>query len=66
MEVEFLVRNNVLPKYGFPVDTVELHQNANNASDKKLKRLEIIAEKQREGNYAEKINKRTGIYGFYQ
>ena len=36
MEVEFLVRNNVLPKYGFPVDTVELHQNANNATDKKL------------------------------
>lgn len=25
--IEFLVRNNVLPKYGFPVDTVELHQN---------------------------------------
>ncbi len=24
--IEFLVRNNVLPKYGFPVDTVELHQ----------------------------------------
>ena len=24
--IEFLVRNNVLPKYGFPVDTVELYQ----------------------------------------
>ena len=24
--IEFLARNNVLPKYGFPVDTVELHQ----------------------------------------
>ena len=34
--IEFLVRNNVLPKYGFPVDTVELYQNANNATDKKL------------------------------
>lgn len=34
--IEFLVRNNVLPKYGFPVDTVELYQNANSATDKKL------------------------------
>lgn len=34
--IEFLVRNNVLPKYGFPVDTVELYQNANAATDKKL------------------------------
>lgn len=34
--IEFLVRNNVLPKYGFPVDTVELHQNANAQSDRKL------------------------------
>ena len=34
--IEFLVRNNVLPKYGFPVDTVELYQNANTPSDKKL------------------------------
>ena len=34
--IEFLVRNNVLPKYGFPVDTVELYQNANWATDKKL------------------------------
>lgn len=34
--IEFLVRNNVLPKYGFPVDTVELYQNANMAIDKKL------------------------------
>jgi ATP-dependent helicase YprA (DUF1998 family) len=25
--VEFLVRGNILPKYGFPVDTVELFQN---------------------------------------
>lgn len=25
--IEFLVRNNVLPKYGFPVDTVELQVN---------------------------------------
>ncbi len=34
--IEFLVRNNVLPKYGFPVDTVELYQSANAATDKKL------------------------------
>ncbi len=34
--IEFLVRNNVLPKYGFPVDTVELYQNVNSATDKKL------------------------------
>lgn len=34
--IEFLVRNNILPKYGFPVDTVELYQNANIATDKKL------------------------------
>ena len=34
--IEFLVRNNVLPKYGFPVDTVELYQNANSATDRKL------------------------------
>lgn len=34
--IEFLVRNNVLPKYGFPVDTVELYQNSNVATDKKL------------------------------
>ena len=34
--IEFLVRNNVLPKYGFPVDTVELYQNTNAVTDKKL------------------------------
>lgn len=34
--IEFLVRNNVLPKYGFPVDTVELYQNSNSATGKKL------------------------------
>ncbi|MSS11527.1 DEAD/DEAH box helicase [Clostridium sp. WB02_MRS01] len=34
--IEFLVRNNILPKYGFPVDTVELYQNTNTATDKKL------------------------------
>ncbi|MGI6636402.1 MAG: DEAD/DEAH box helicase [Christensenellales bacterium] len=26
--IDFLVRNNILPKYGFPVDTVELHTDA--------------------------------------
>ena len=34
--IEFLVRNNVLPKYGFPVDTVELYQGMNTTSEKKL------------------------------
>lgn len=34
--IEFLVRNNVLPQYGFPVDTVELHQNMNSRDEKKL------------------------------
>ena len=34
--IEFLVRNNVLPKYGFPVDTVELYQNSNAVTNKKL------------------------------
>ena len=34
--IEFLVRNNVLPKYGFPVDTVELHQSMNHQQEKKL------------------------------
>lgn len=27
--IEFLVRNNILPKYGFPIDTVELYPNIN-------------------------------------
>ena len=34
--IEFLVRNNVLPKYGFPVDTVELYQGMDSTSEKKL------------------------------
>lgn len=34
--IEFLVRNNVLPKYGFPVDTVELHQPAVSGQDAQL------------------------------
>lgn len=34
--IEFLVRNNVLPKYGFPVDTVELYQGMDATSRKKL------------------------------
>ena len=34
--IEFLVRNNVLPKYGFPVDTVELYQGMDASSVKKL------------------------------
>ena len=35
--IEFLVRNNVLPKYGFPVDTVELHQSANFSVESNLR-----------------------------
>ena len=31
--IEFLVRNNILPKYGFPVDTVELYPNMNDSDD---------------------------------
>lgn len=34
--IEFLVRNNVLPKYGFPVDTVELYQGTDSTQEKKL------------------------------
>lgn len=34
--IDFLVRNNILPKYGFPVDTVELLTNASAYSDKNL------------------------------
>lgn len=34
--IEFLARNNVLPKYGFPVDTVELYQNKSGAAEKEL------------------------------
>ena len=35
--ISFLVRNNVLPKYGFPVDTVELLTDASNyGRDKEL------------------------------
>ena len=33
--ISFLVRNNVLPKYGFPVDTVELLPNANSVGREK-------------------------------
>lgn len=34
--IEFLVRNNALPKYGFPVDTVELYQGMSFNQEKKL------------------------------
>ena len=38
--IEFLARGNVLPRYGFPVDTVELYQNssANNIAKLRLSR----------------------------
>lgn len=31
--ISFLSRNNILPKYGFPVDTVELNSNTNTKAD---------------------------------
>jgi len=34
--IDFLVRGNVLPKYGFPIDAVELTQNINSRSFKSL------------------------------
>jgi hypothetical protein len=34
--IDFLVRGNILPKYGFPVDSVELTQNINSKSFKSL------------------------------
>lgn len=34
--IEFLVRNNILPKYGFPVDTVELHEAGRIGAQKKV------------------------------
>lgn len=38
--IDFLVRNNILPKYGFPVDTVELHQyGSNSVEDEKQLQL---------------------------
>lgn len=37
--IEFLVRNNVLPKYGFPVDTVELHQGMDSNQEKRLQMI---------------------------
>ena len=40
--IEFLVRNNVLPKYGFPVDTVELHQ----AMGSNVKELQLVRDLQ--------------------
>lgn len=38
--IEFLARGNILPRYGFPVDTVELYQNssANNIAKLRLSR----------------------------
>jgi ATP-dependent helicase YprA (DUF1998 family) len=34
--IDFLARNNILPKYGFPVDTVELHQGTKLSDDNSL------------------------------
>lgn len=42
--IEFLVRNNVLPKYGFPVDTVELYQGMD--PDKETKKLQMVRDLQ--------------------
>ena len=40
--IDFLVRNNILPKYGFPIDTVELHQ----AIGSKVKDLQLVRDLQ--------------------
>jgi len=37
--IEFLVRSNILPKYGFPVDTAELYTVSDYASTKKTVQL---------------------------
>ena len=34
--IDFLVRGNILPKYGFPIDSVELTQNIASSSSKSL------------------------------
>lgn len=34
--IDFLVRGNILPKYGFPIDSVELSQNIASQSNKSL------------------------------
>jgi len=44
--IEFLVRNNVLPKYGFPVDTVELYQITGEHTSKERKNLQMIRDLQ--------------------
>ncbi|MBR3624589.1 MAG: DUF1998 domain-containing protein, partial [Selenomonadaceae bacterium] len=44
--IEFLVRNNVLPKYGFPVDTVELYQTSGEHNVKTRKNLQMIRDLQ--------------------
>ena len=35
--IDFLARGNILPRYGFPVDTVELEQNATATNIRKLR-----------------------------
>lgn len=35
--IEFLARGNILPRYGFPVDTVELYQNSTAGTISKLR-----------------------------
>lgn len=44
--IEFLVRNNVLPKYGFPVDTVELNANPSSIANRSLKDLTLARDLQ--------------------
>ena len=39
--IDFLVRNNILPKYGFPVDTVELHPYGNAALGDEKDQLQL-------------------------
>ena len=35
--IDFLARGNILPRYGFPVDTVELEQNVTASNINKLR-----------------------------
>ncbi|WP_027407181.1 DEAD/DEAH box helicase [Anaerovibrio sp. RM50] len=44
--IEFLVRNNVLPKYGFPVDTVELYTGLNATGGNPEDKIKLIRDLQ--------------------
>jgi len=44
--IEFLVRNNILPKYGFPVDTVELNVSPSVQGKQSVKELTLARDLQ--------------------